>query len=83
MADRVVTANLPGELVERMDAAAERLDRSKSWIVKQAVSEWLAEEDRRHDLTVEALKSVDAGRTYSQAEVEAHLAQRRRDRAGS
>ena len=40
MADegRVVTAKLPDNLVSEMDEIAERIDRSKSWIVRQAVS---------------------------------------------
>ena len=85
MADRVITAKLSGELVTRMDEIATRIDRSKSWIVRQAVAEWLAEEERRHQLTLEALKSVDEGRTFSQEEVEAMIAQRKRERhkAGS
>lgn len=82
MADRVVTANLPLDLVERMEVIAGRLERSKSWIVKEAVTEWLAEEERRHRMTLEALASVDAGRTSTQEEVEASLAQRKRDRVG-
>lgn len=71
MADegRVVTAKLPDELVARMDEIADRLDRSKSWIVREAVSEWLAEEQRRHELTLEALADFDAGRTFSHDEV--------------
>lgn len=77
---RVVTANLPGDLVTRMDEVADRIDRSKSWIVRQAVAEWLAEEQRRHDLTLEALKSVDEGRTIPHEEVLAHFEQRRRKR---
>ena len=56
---RVVTAKLPDDLVSRMDEIADRIDRSKSWIVRQAVAEWLAEEQRRHELTLEALKDVD------------------------
>ena len=51
MADhgRVVTAKLPEDLVNRMDEVAERIERSKSWIVREALSQWLAEEQRRHD----------------------------------
>lgn len=78
---RVVTANLPGELVSRMDEVAHRIDRSKSWIVREAVTEWLAEEQRRHELTLEALRSVDEGRTFTQEEVERHFAARRKARA--
>ena len=47
---RVVTANLPHGLASQMDKVADRLDRSKSWIVRQAVIEWLADEQRRYEL---------------------------------
>ena len=78
---RVVTASLPNDLVLEMDKVSQRIDRSKSWIVRQAVSEWLAEEERRYQLTLEALKSVDEGRTFSQEEVEGHFAKRRAETA--
>ncbi len=61
--DRVVTANLPRDLVDRMDAVAARLERAKSWIVRQAVAEWLAEEQRRFDLTLEGMRDFEEGRT--------------------
>ncbi|HEX2601197.1 MAG TPA: ribbon-helix-helix domain-containing protein [Gemmatimonadaceae bacterium] len=83
MADdgRVVTAKLPDDLVSQMDAVADRIDRTKSWIVRQAVSEWLAEEQRRYELTLEALQSVDEGRAFSQEEIEKHFAARRKARS--
>ena len=83
MADdgRVVTAKLPDDLVSQMDEVADRIDRSKSWIVRQAVAEWLAEEQRRYELTLEALKSVDEGRTFTQEEIEKHYEDRRKARA--
>lgn len=74
---RVVTAKLPKDLVSRMDEIAGRIDRSKSWIVRVAVAEWLAEEQRRYELTLAALKDVDEGRTFTQEEVEKHFAARR------
>lgn len=64
-----------------MDEIADRIDRSKSWIVRQAVTEWLAEEQRRYELTLEALKSVDEGRTYTQDEIKKHFAARRKARS--
>jgi predicted transcriptional regulator len=78
---RVVTANLPDELVSRMDEVAERMDRTKSWIVREAVAEWLAEEQRRYELTLEALKSVDEGRTFTQDEIERYFAAKREARS--
>ena len=82
MADdgRVVTAKLPDDLVSQMDEIADRIDRSKSWIVRQAVAEWLAEEQRRHELTLEALKDVEEGRTIPHEEVLAMVEQRKRER---
>ena len=80
---RVVTAKLPDNLVSRMDEIASRIDRSKSWIVHEAVSQWLAEEQRRHELTLEALKDVDEGRTFSQEEVEKHFAAKLEARSGA
>ena len=46
MADegRVVTAKLPDDLVSQLDQIADRIDRSKSWIVREAVTEWLVEQ---------------------------------------
>lgn len=66
---RVVTAKLPDDLVVEMDEIAERMDRSKSWIVRQAVSEWLAEEQRRYELTLEGLKDIDEGRMVSHEDI--------------
>jgi predicted transcriptional regulator len=77
---RVVTAKLPDDLVDRMDEVAERIDRTKSWIVREALSQWLAEEQRRYDLTIEALKDIDEGRTIPHEEVLAMVEQRKRER---
>ena len=77
---RVVTAKLPDDLFSEMDEVADRIDRSKSWIVRQAVAEWLAEERRRYELTVEALKDFEKGRTIPHEEVLAMIEQRKRGR---
>ena len=74
---RVITAKLPAALVSRLDDWSARKDRSRSWIVREALSEWLNEEDRRHELTLEALADVEAGRTLTQDEVEEHFAARK------
>jgi predicted transcriptional regulator len=55
----------------------------KSWIVRQAVAEWLAEEQRRYEMTLEALKSVDEGWTIPHEEVLEWFAQRVRERTNS
>ena len=77
---RVVTAKLPEGLVSEMDEVAGRIDRSKSWIVRQAVAEWLAEEQRRYELTLDGLRDFDEGRTIPHEEVLAMVEQRKRER---
>ena len=70
MDTRVVTAHLPTDLAEKLDDIAERLDRPKGWIVKEAIALYVALEEKRHRSTLEALADVDAGRTLEHAEVE-------------
>jgi len=77
---RVVTANVPVALALRLDEVARRIARSKSWMVRQALAEWLAEEERRHQLTLEALKSVDEGRVFSQTQIESWVEERKQER---
>ena len=71
MDTRVVTAHLPADLADKLDGLAERLDRPKGWIVKEAIASYLALEEKRHRLTLEALADVEAGRTLDHAEIEA------------
>ena len=77
---RVVTAKLPDDLVSRLDEVSRRTARSRSWLVRQAVAEWVAEEQRRYELTLQALKSVDEGKSLSHEEVLASVEQRKRER---
>ena len=70
MDSRVVTAHLPIDLADKLDGLAERLDRPKGWIVKEAIASYVALEEKRHRLTLEALADVDAGRTLDHAEIE-------------
>ena len=83
MDTRVVTAHLPSDLAEKLDGLADRLDRPKGWIVKEAVASFVALEEKRHRLTLEALADVDAKRTIDHTEVEAWaggLGKRKRQR---
>lgn len=66
---RVMTAHVSVSLAEKVDQAAERLERSRGWIVKQALSAWIAQEEERDRLTHEALGDVDAGRVIDQQAV--------------
>lgn len=59
---RVLTAHVPVSLAEKVDAMAARLDRSRGWVMKQALAAWVDQEQERHRMTLEALDDVDAGR---------------------
>ena len=66
---RVLTAHVPLLLAEKIDAAAERLERPKGWIIKQALMAWLDQEEDRKQLTLEAIEEVDQGNVVDQEAV--------------
>jgi len=70
METRVLTAHVPVPLAEKIDELANRLERSRGWIVKQALASWIELEEERHRLTLEAMADVDAGNTIDHDEVE-------------
>ncbi|NEV60672.1 CopG family ribbon-helix-helix protein [Thiorhodococcus minor] len=70
-ATRVLTAHVPVPLAEKVDQMADRLERSRGWIMKQALSSWIALEEERDRLTQEALADVDAGRVIDHQAVQA------------
>jgi predicted transcriptional regulator len=71
METKVVTAHLPLPLAQKVDELATRLDRPRGWIVKQALSAWIEQEEERRRMTLEGLGDVDAGRTVPHGEVKA------------
>ncbi len=68
---KVLTAHVPLAMAEKVDQMAVRLERSRGWIMKQALSAWLAQEDERNRLTQEALADIDAGKTIEHQSVQA------------
>ena len=68
---KVMTAHIPLQMAEKVDQIAERLERSRGWIMKQALSAWIDQEEERSRLTREALADVDAGRVIDHQSVQA------------
>lgn len=68
---KVITAHVPIPLAEKVDQLASRLARSRGWIIKQALSAWIEQEDERHRLTLEALADVAAGNVIDHQAVQA------------
>lgn len=68
---KVLTAHVPLPLAEKVDQLASRLERSRGWVVKQALTAWVEQEEERSRLTLEALADVEAGRVIDHQAVQA------------
>lgn len=71
METKVVTAHVPLPLADKIDDMARRLERSKAWIVKQALTAWVEQEEERRRLTLEAMVDVDAGNVIDHLAIQA------------
>ncbi len=63
-----LTAHVTDELIKEIDSVSKRLDRSRAWVVKEAVREYLqrsAEDQKRWDETLEAIEAADRGEVIS------------------
>lgn len=71
METRVLTAHVPLPLAAKVDEMASRLDRSRGWIVKQALAVWLDTEEAKRRLTLEAMAEVETGHVVDDSAVQA------------
>ena len=71
---KVITAHVPLPLAERIDALATKLDRSRGWVMREALQTLIDQEDEKDRLTWAALASVDAGRVVAHEDVKAWAA---------
>ena len=70
MDTRVLTAHVPVALAERVDALAGKMDRSRGWIVKQALAAWVEKEEERQRLMQRGTNDAEAGRLTAQEKLE-------------
>lgn len=68
---KVLTAHVPLPLADKVDLIAARLERSRGWVIKQALTAWVAQEEERDRLTREALADVEAGHVIDHQAVQA------------
>ena len=71
---RVMTAHVPVPLADQVDELAARLDRSRGWIVKQALAAYVEREERHRRMTLEGLADVEAGKGVPHDQVKAWAA---------
>ena len=68
----MTSVRMPDDLMRRLDVTAERLRRSKGWIINDALREYLEREERRARRLVEtrdALADLEAGELIEGDEV--------------
>lgn len=68
----VTTVRLQTEVEQHLEAIAERLNRSKSWVINQALSEYIEKqqlEQERWKQTLEAMESAAQGKVVDASEV--------------
>jgi predicted transcriptional regulator len=68
-ATKVVTAHLPEDLAERLDEFAAKTERSRGWVMKQALLSYIEWEEEKDRLTLEALEDSDRNGTIPHEEV--------------
>ncbi|EEG6011433.1 ribbon-helix-helix protein, CopG family [Salmonella enterica subsp. enterica] len=68
-AKQTISAQIPVELAAAVENLAIELDRSKSWIIKEALTSMLAERERRHQSIQAGFADVDAGCVVSHSDM--------------
>lgn len=66
---RVITAHIPVEMAEKIDELAANYNRSRGWIVRQALAAIIEQEENRHQMILQGLADVDTGRIVEHADV--------------
>ena len=73
----VVTGRIETQTAAELDRLAERLDRSRGWVIARAVEEFVSAENELLDSLEEAERQIDRGEYYTQKEMEAWVEARR------
>lgn len=72
----ITSVRLSDDIDQPLDSLAKKLDRSKNYLINQAVKEFLVKqslEDSRWLDTLDALKSVESGKTIDENDVNSWL----------
>lgn len=71
-----ISARIDNSTLSDLDRLAERFDRSRSWLVAQAVREYVDRETEFLGFIQAGEDDIAAGRVYSQEEMEAWIEER-------
>ncbi|UYY57405.1 CopG family ribbon-helix-helix protein [Sphingomonas sp. S2-65] len=70
----VISGRVAEETSAKLDLLAERMDRSRAWIVARAVEQFVLSESELMDSLDEADRQIDRGEYKTQADMEAWVA---------
>lgn len=82
-ANSPISARIDAGVLNGLDQLAERYDRSRSWLVAQAVREYVERETEFLEFVKAGEDDIAAGRVYTQEEVEAWIEERIAKRSGT
>jgi predicted transcriptional regulator len=68
---KTITAQVSSNLLEQADKFAAQSQRTRDWVINQALATWLSLEEENDRLIREAMADVDAGLVVDHEEVEA------------
>ncbi len=72
----ITSVRIPDDVEKPLESLSKKLDRSKSYLINQAIKEFIARqslEDSRWQDTLEALESIKAGKSIDEEDVNAWL----------
>jgi predicted transcriptional regulator len=72
----ITSVRIPEDLEKPLESLSKKLDRSKSYLINQAIKEYIARqslEGTRWQDTLEALESIKAGKSIDEEDVNAWL----------
>ena len=72
----ITSVRIPDDIEKPLESLSKKLDRSKSYLINQAIKEFIARqslEDSRWQDTLEALESIKAGKAIDEEDVNAWL----------
>lgn len=80
MKTSVVTARLDAETLDGLDQLAERLERSRAWLVAKAVQQYVKEENEFYAFVKEGEDAIERGDYVTHEELVAEIKAMRRQR---
>ncbi|MDX5629549.1 MULTISPECIES: ribbon-helix-helix domain-containing protein [unclassified Brenneria] len=68
-AKKTISAQIPVELAAAVESLAIELDRSKSWVIKEALTAMIEAREQRHQAIQKGLVDVEEGRVVRHSDM--------------